>query len=113
MDKFNGEISFPGLENWIQTTVVVNDARTSAHVDFADNEDGLSQIDSEKFSFIIRPKYNEIIFTTSGIPIEDVELIWKLNESHADGTVAGVVIAQPNSHKITGEKGFILESINS
>ena len=113
MDKFNGEISFPGLENWIKTTVVVNNDRTSAHVAFAENDDGLSQIDSTKFSFIIRPKYNEIIFTTSGIPIEEVELIWKLNESHADGTVAGVVIAQPNSHKITGEKGFILESINS
>ena len=113
MDKFNGEISIPGLDAWVQSTVVVNNDRTSAHVEFDENDDGLSYIDSKSFSFIVRPKYNEIIFTTSGIPIEEVDLIWKLNESHVDGTVAGVVIAQPNSKKIAGEKGFILESITS
>ncbi|GIT16826.1 MAG: hypothetical protein CM1200mP38_4830 [Dehalococcoidia bacterium] len=60
MDKFNGEISFPGLENWIQTTVVVNNDRTSAHVDFADNEDGLLRLILKNSVSSFRPKYKRL-----------------------------------------------------
>ena len=46
MDKFSGEISIPGLDAWIQSTVVLDSDKTSADIDFDENPTGLSQIDS-------------------------------------------------------------------
>jgi hypothetical protein len=56
-----------------------------------------------------RLKYTEAVFVTSGLPKEDVRLTWKFNAGYGGGSLAGVIIAQPNPHRITGEKGFVLE----
>ena len=55
-----------------------------------------------------RLKYLESTFVTSGIPVEGVDLAWRINADKYDGTAAGVLSVRPNDKRITGEKGFTL-----
>ena len=56
-------------------------------------------------------KYDELHFITSDLPIREVDLQWKTNIARADTSVAGVIIAKPNRHKVIGEVGFSLVKI--
>ena len=58
-----------------------------------------------------RPKYQEIQFATTDLPVETVKLTWKMNQSKLDNTLAGVVVARPNTVRVRGEKGFILTRV--
>ena len=69
---------------------------------------GSSEWVGQNAIFMDRPKYQEIQFTTFHLPKETVELIWKMNKSKLDNTIAGVVVARPNSVRVRGEKGYIL-----
>jgi hypothetical protein len=42
------------------------------------------------------------------LPVETVEIVWKINAAKFDDTAAGVVAVRPNDMRISGEKGFIL-----
>ena len=82
--------------------------REAVSVRFSEPVAGSAQWDGGSLRVVDRPKYTEIVFVTLGLPQETVEMIWKLNASIVDGTVAGVVVVRPNDLRVSGEKGFTL-----
>ena len=61
-----------------------------------------------------RLKFLEATFITSGIPVEGVDLAWRINADKHDGTRSvfcasrRMLSVRPNDKRITGEKGFTL-----
>ena len=51
-----------------------------------------------------RLKYLESTFVTSGIPVEGVDLAWRINADKHDGTAAGVLSVRPNDKRITARR---------
>ena len=60
------------------------------------------------YMFYYIPKYNEIVFRTTDLPVKTVDLVWKFNASKIDNSLAGVIVPQPNKLRVSGEKGFVL-----
>ena len=53
-----------------------------------------------------RLKYHEVVFNTVDLPIDDLDLVWKMNVALNARMAAGVVLCRPNDKKIKGEHGF-------
>ena len=56
---------------------------------------GAAEWPASQVSVVRRLKYEEIIFFTTGLPREGVDMIWKINADLHDGTAAAVVVAPP------------------
>ena len=107
-DEFRGWLTIPTETEPRQATVLVDRKSSAASVRFNEPVAGSAEWKSTSLTVVERPKYTEIVFITTGFPKDTVELIWKLNASVDDETVAGVVVVRPNELRISGEKGFTL-----
>lgn len=105
--EFVGPVVLPGEDDTRDVVVSIDEENQSVSFRFSN----ATIVEGENVNIVQRIKYLEAVFTTSGLPKEDVELTWKFNAGHASGSLAGVVIAKPNPHRITGEKGFSLEKV--
>tara|TARA_Y100001936_G_scaffold253692_1_gene320121 strand:- start:2993 stop:3367 length:375 start_codon:yes stop_codon:yes gene_type:complete len=105
---FTGNLRIPGTIE--ETGVDLTVSLSSKSVDLAFSSPEIERLSFQIGSITVRNllKYDELHFVTSGLPIEDVDLQWKTNIARADNTVAGVIIARPNKHKVVGEIGFSL-----
>lgn len=110
--KYHGHLRIPGTPEEAEIIFTVGFDSKSVKLDFphpvATNSKW--QIGSVTVRRLL--KYDEVHFVTTGLPIEGVDLQWKTNCAKSDNTLAGVIIAKPNKHKVVGEIGFSLVQIS-
>ena len=98
----------PGEQDERKVSLSLNKETPSVDIHFEEPIEGKTEWQAQSLTVANRLKYDEVVFTTIGLPKDDVGVTWKFNSSLIDDSLAGVVIAQPNDQRITGEKGFVL-----
>ena len=106
--QFRGVLAIPSETDRRGVTLLLSDEGGSPTLQFDEPVAGSAEWRGQNVIVMDRPKYQEIQFATFDLPKETVQLTWKLNRSKLDNTIAGVVVARPNTVRVTGEKGFIL-----
>ena len=109
--EYTGTLRIPGTKEDGAVTLIVGLENKSVRLNFSGPE--IKDMNFQIGSVTVRNllKYDELHFITSGLPIKDVDLQWKTNIARADNSVAGVIIARPNKHKVVGEVGFSLVQV--
>ena len=109
--EYTGTLRIPGTKEEGAVTLIVRLDNKSVRLNLSGPEfkDMNFQIGSVTVRNLL--KYDELHFITSDLPIKDVYLQWKTNIARADNSVAGVIIARPNKHKVVGEVGFSLVQV--
>jgi len=107
-DEYQGTVTIPGEQEPHVASILLNRDGKAVTIKLDAPIAGSDEWTGEQVAVANRLKYTEVVFATTGLPKEPVELTWKLNASHDDGTIAGVIIARPNELRITGEKGFTM-----
>ena len=108
VQEYKGVMVLPGEQDERGVTLSVDAAAPSVSISFDEPIEGETEWQAVNLTFANRLKYNEAVFTTVGLPKAEIGVTWKFNSSLIDDSLAGVVIAQPNDQRITGEKGFVL-----
>ena len=108
LEQYRGELAIPSEDERHGVSVELNSGDGTVTLKFDEPVAGSSEWVGQNAIFMDRPKYQEIQFITLDLPKETVELIWKMNKSKLDNTIAGVVVARPNAVRVRGEKGYIL-----
>ena len=108
IQKYRGVMVLPGEQDERDVTISLDIEGPSVGINFDEPIEGKTEWQAENLAFARRLKYNEAVFTTTGLPKEAIGVTWKFNSSLIDDSLAGVVIALPNDQRITGEKGFVL-----
>ena len=106
--QFRGALAIPSENDRRDVTLLLADGSKSVTLQFNEPVAGSAEWRGQNVRVMDRPKYQEVQFATFDLPKETVQLTWKLNRSKLDNTIAGVVVARPNTIRVRGEKGFIL-----
>ena len=109
--QFRGALAIPSETDRRDVTLLLRDQDESVTVQFNEPVAGSAEWRGQNVQIMDRPKYQEIQFTTFDLPKDTVRLTWKLNRSKLDNTIAGVVVARPNTVRVKGEKGCILTQV--
>ena len=109
--EYTGTLRIPGTKEDGAVTLIVGLENKSVRLNLSGPE--FKDMDFQIGFVTVRNllKYDELHFITSDLPIKDVDLQWKTNIARADNSVAGVIIARPNKHKVVGEVGFSLVQV--
>ena len=108
VQELRGPLTIPSETEPREAAVLLDREEGTISVRFDEEVAGSAEWSGSSLSVIDRPRYVEIQFVTTDLPKETIELIWKLNASFEDDSVAGVVSARPNRLRVSGEKGFTL-----
>ena len=111
VQEYKGVMVLPGEQDERGVTLTLDKSEPSVGITFDEPIEGETQWQAENLAVANRLKYDEVVFTTTGLPKEAIGVTWKFNSSLIDDSLAGVVIAQPNDQRITGEKGFVLTKV--
>lgn len=111
VQEYKGVMVLPGEQDERGVTLSLDAAAPSVGIRFDEPVEGETEWQAQNLTVANRLKYNEVVFTTTGLPKEVIGVTWKFNSSLIDDSLAGVVIAQPNDQRITGEKGFVLTKV--
>ncbi len=111
--EYSGAMTVPGEQETRPVSIVYDRDGSRAAVRFEEPVAGAAEWQASQLSVVQRLKYEEVIFITTGLPREGVDLVWKINADYEDGTAAAVVVARPNEHRVSGEKGFVLTAQRS
>lgn len=111
MQEYKGVMVLPGEQDERGVTLSLDAAAPSVGIRFDEPVEGETEWQAQNLTVANRLKYNEVVFTTTGLPKEAIGVTWKFNSSLIDDSLAGVVIAQPNDQRIMGEKGFVLTKV--
>ena len=107
-ELYTGSVRVPGTDQAVGISLGVDLGAPSVSVDLAEPVAGARRWGGDSVTVRRLLKYDEVHFTTEGLPVDGVVLQWKTNVSRVDGSVAGVIIARPNASRVSGEIGFIL-----
>lgn len=107
-DEYQGTVVIPGEQEPSSFSLFLDRKGQAVTVRFGRPVAGSTDWEGSPVQVTRRLKYDEVVFTTTGLPKETVALTWKVNADHQDGTAAGVIVTQPNDQSVTGEKGFSL-----
>ncbi len=107
-DEYHGTLAIPGEQESHSASILLDREGKAVTLRLDAPIGGSAEWTGERVQVAERLKYTEVVFATTGLPREPVELTWKLNAGHVDGTIAGVIIARPNELRISGEKGFTM-----
>jgi hypothetical protein len=105
---YEGSGFIPGVEKEVGIAASIDESDESVVIKFDREIGGEFTWHGNNVEMNKRPKYNEIVFRTTDLPIETVDLVWKFNASRIDNSLAGVIVPKPNKLKVSGEKGFVL-----
>ncbi len=111
VQEYRGVMTLPGEQEERGVSLALDTAAPSVSIRFDDPIEGSADWQAEGLTVANRLKYNEVVFYTTGLPKETVQVTWKFNSSLLDDSLAGVVIARPNALRVTGEKGFVLTKV--
>lgn len=103
-----GSLTLPRDQEAQTIRVSLDRGNQEATVTFDGEVAGSQEWRGSDVRIVERLKFLEATFVTCGIPVEGVELAWRINADKYDGTAAGVLSVKPNDKRITGEKGFTL-----
>ncbi len=106
--NYCGSLTLPRDQEPQAVRVSLDGEKQEAAVRFDGDVAGSREWRGIDVRIVERLKYLEATFVTSGIPVEGVDLAWRINADKYDGTAAGVLSVRPNDKRITGEKGFTL-----
>ena len=106
--SYCGSLTLPRDQESQTIRVSLDRGSQEATVTFDDEVAGAREWRGSDVRIVERLKFLEATFVTCGIPVEDVELAWRINADKHDRTAAGVLSVKPNDKRITGEKGFTL-----
>ena len=106
--NYCGSLTLPRDQDSQPVRVSLDREKQEAAVMFDGEVAGSLEWPGTDVRIVERLKFLEATFVTSGIPVEGVELAWRINADKYDGTAAGVLSVRPNDKRITGEKGFTL-----
>ena len=106
--NYCGSLTLPRDQDPQAVRVSLDGEKQEAAVRFDGDVAGSREWRGIDVRIVERLKYLEATFVTSGIPVEGVDLAWRINADKYDGTAAGVLSVRPNDKRITGEKGFTL-----
>lgn len=112
VQEYKGVMVLPGEQDERSVTLSLDKAQPLVDITFDEPIEGETRWQSQNLTLANRLKYDEVVFTTTGLPKEAIQVTWKFNSSLLDDSLAGVVIAMPNDQRITGEKGFVLTRSN-
>ena len=112
VQEYKGVMVLPGEQEERGVILSLDKAQPSVGITFDEPIEGETHWEAQSLTVANRLKYDEVVFTTTGLPKEAIGVTWKFNSSLLDDSLAGVVIAQPNDQRITGEKGFVLTRSN-
>ena len=112
VQEYKGVMVLPGEQDERGVTLSLDTESPSVDIEFDEPIEGKTAWQAENLTLANRLKYDEAVFTTTGLPKEAIGVTWKFNSSLLDDSLAGVVIAMPNDQRITGEKGFVLTRSN-
>lgn len=110
--EYSGTLVLPGEQNEREVSISLDPAAQAVQVRFAQPVDGESDWSGSNVRIVQRLKYNEAVFSTTGLPMDPVQMTWKFNASLSDDSLAGVIIPKPNAMRVTGERGFILYKVS-
>lgn len=110
--EYIGSLVLPGEQESRKVSISLNIPNETVQVRFAEPVDGESDWSGSDVKLARRLKYNEAVFSTTGLPMDPVKMTWKFNASIVDGSLAGVIIPRPNTMRVTGERGFILNKVS-
>ena len=110
-EQYRGELAIPSQPQRHGVTAVIDSANQSVTLQFDEPVFGSAEWRGDNVVMMDRPKYREIQFFTTDMPRETVEMIWKMNISKLDNTIAGVCVVRPNDLRVRGEPGFILTRV--
>ncbi len=106
--EYRGSLAIPSEIDRRDVTLVLSEEEGSVTLKFDEPVAGSAEWHGQNVMVMERLKYKEIQFETVDLPKETVKLLWKMNRSKLDNTIAGVVVARPNAVRVRGEKGYIL-----
>ena len=109
--EYRGTLVLPGEQEARAVSISMNIAENTVQVRFEQPGEGKNNWDGSNVKLARRLKYNEAVFSTTGLPMDPVQLTWKFNASILDDSLAGVIIPRPNAMRVTGERGFILSKV--
>ena len=104
--EFKGTVTIPGDRDTHAVSIFVDIKKEAARVVFESPVGGAKDWAGTKVVLQHRMKYKDLVFKTMNLPVEGLELVWKMNFSLDDRIAAGIVLVRPNDLKIKGEFGF-------
>ena len=107
-DEYSGSLTLPGETEPREVSLVLERELGAVTVRFDAPVAGATEWQGQSVGIVRRPRFDEVVFRTAGLPVETLELVWKLNASLEDNTLPGVIVPRPNNVKVTGDRGFIL-----
>ena len=107
-ERYEGSLVLPGQTEPLGVSVSLDHDAKAVKVAFAEPAAGSTEWEGFDVFMARRLKYVEVTFKTTGLPQETVELVWKMNASLLDDTLAGVIVVKPNEVRVSGERGFTL-----
>ncbi|SVC22827.1 uncharacterized protein METZ01_LOCUS275681 [marine metagenome] len=105
---YTGSAYLPGVDDEVSVTALIDEEQDTVSIEFDREIGGSASWHGTSVEINQRLKYSEIVFRTTNLPVETVDLVWKFNASKLDNSLAAVIVPQPNKLRVSGEKGFIL-----
>ena len=106
--SYYGPAHIPGIEEGVDITATIDDSTKTVTLEFDRELAGSSIWQGNSVEINERLKYSEIVFKTTNLPLDTIDLLWKFNASKIDDSLAAVIVPQPNKLRVSGEKGFVL-----
>ena len=105
---YTGLAYLPSVDDEVSVTALIDEKQHTVSLEFDRKIGGSASWNGTSVEISQRLKYSEIVFRTTNLPVETVDLVWKFNASKLDNSLAAVIVPQPNKLRVSGEKGFIL-----
>ena len=106
--SYKGPAHIPGIEEGVELTATIDDSSKTVTIEFDRELAGSFTWQGNSVEISQRLKYSEIVFKTTNLPLDTIDLVWKFNASKIDDSLAAVIVPQPNKLRVSGEKGFVL-----
>jgi hypothetical protein len=106
--EFKGTVTVPGDTGVHAVSIFVDIKNDAARVVFESPLGGAKDWAGTDVVLQHRMKYKDLVFKTINLPVEGLELVWKMNFALDDRIAAAIVLVRPNDLKIKGEFGFTL-----
>ena len=104
--QLGGKVTLPGDKGVHKASLLFDRAAGTVSVTFDEPVAGSETWEGSSVVIKRRLKYHEVVFYTVGLPVEALDLVWKMNVALNHRMAAGVVLVRPNDRKIKGEHGF-------
>ena len=110
--QYKGSLVLPGEQDERELSISINPEDQAVQLQFVEPVGGENNWNGSNVKVVERLKYREAVFSTTGLPMDPVQMTWKFNTSNSDDSLAGVIIPKPNTMRVTGERGFILNKVS-